>query len=131
MAIPNPDINSALTLSTRADFVEHIKKWVIIDNELKKTAERAKKLKAMRDPIHENICKYMTQNDISNKKIEISDGHLSLADKKEYSPLTYKYIHTCLSEIIPDEAQVDYVIDYLKSHREIKTVTELRRTHLK
>jgi len=115
---------------TKTQFVESVKKWVILDTELKKTNDRAKKIRDMKSTLHSSICDYMKSNQMYNKKIEISDGELRLCEKKEYSPLTYHYIETCLADVITDKEQLEFLIQYLKSHREVKTTTELRRTHV-
>jgi hypothetical protein len=69
----------------------------------------------------------MNENNLTNNKIGISDGQLKIYDKKDYSPLTFAYIEKCLAEIIPEKKSVDYIMNYLKEHREIKTTQDIRR----
>ena len=69
----------------------------------------------------------MEEQKSTHTKIEISDGELKLYEKKEYSPLTFAYIQSCLANIINDESHVEFIIQYLKDHREIKTQTDIRR----
>ena len=68
---------------------------------------------------------------MTNTKIEISDGELKMYEKKEYSPLTFSYVEESLAKILADKSQVDYIIQYLKSNREIKSSPDIRRTYKK
>ena len=72
---------------------------------------------------------YMANNSIQNKRIEISDGHLRYVEKKEYSPLTFSYIETCLSQVIKNSDQVEYIMKYIKENREVKTSMDIRRNN--
>ena len=68
---------------------------------------------------------------MTNTKIEISDGELKMYEKKEYPPLTFTYVEESLAKILSDKSQVDYIIQYLKSNREIKSSVDIRRTYKK
>jgi hypothetical protein len=79
----------------------------------------------------QNIKEYMIDNNISNNDIEITNGILKVYEKREYSPLTYSYIEQCLAKIISEKSHVDYIIQYLKNNREIKTTNELKSIYKK
>jgi hypothetical protein len=64
---------------------------------------------------------------MQKNKIYISNGTLSFYEKKDYSPLTYSYVEKCLGELIADKKQVDFIIQYMKDHRDIHTVPDIRR----
>lgn len=120
-----------LTYMSRDQFINDIKKWVAIDNEIKKNNENLRILRENKNNITSNICNYMDLNTIQDKRIEISDGYLKCFEKKEYSPLTYQYIEECLNKIIKNDDQVKYIIKYLKDNREIKTSKDLKRNESK
>ena len=120
-----------LTYMSRDQFINDIKKWVAIDNEIKKNNENIRILRENKNNITSNICNYMYLNTIQDKRIEISDGYLKCFDKKEYSPLTFQYIEECLNKIIKNDDQVKYIIKYLKDNREIKTSKDLKRNESK
>lgn len=126
----NNTTEASLILSNnkKEQFIENVKKWVVLDSQLKIVNEKTKKLRELKHTMTEDICKYMTENNIKNNNIIISDGKLKVYEKKEYTPLTYGYIEKCLGEIITDKTQVDYVIKYLKEHREIATSYDIRRS---
>lgn len=116
---------------SREEFVNNIKKWVAIDSQIKLYTENLKKIRENKNTLTSEICNYMDTNSIQNKRIEISDGYLRYAEKKEYSPLTYNYIEECLNKIIDDKEHVEFIIGYLKNNRQIKTSYEIRRNDAK
>jgi hypothetical protein len=110
-------------------FIENVQKWVLIDNQLKIVNEKTKKMREMKNSLSEDICKYMNDNDLINKKIGITNGELRIVEKKDYSPLTYGYIEKKLEEIIPDKSHVEFIIQYLKDNREITVSQEIRSNY--
>ena len=109
------------------EFSEKIKQWVTIDSQLKLIHEKTKEIRNKKTLLLEEISQYVLQNNIKYKTIEISDGNLKFYEKKEYSNLTYSYIEECLQELIKDEEQIDFVMNYLRDHREVKTSIDIRR----
>jgi len=112
-------------------FIENVQKWVLIDNQLKIVNEKTKKMREMKNSLSEDICKYMNDNDLINKKIGITNGELRIVEKKDYSPLSYGYIEKKLEEIIPDKSHVEFIIQYLKDNREINVSQEIRSNYNK
>lgn len=121
---------SELSQSTRKIFVENVQKWVLYDQQLKSIQEKTKTMRAAKRELSDAICKYMIENGLEKNKIKLSNGDMKICEKKEYSTLTFSYIEECLAKIIDEKDHVDFIIEYLKSHREIKTVQELQRTVL-
>ena len=107
-------------------FIENVQKWVLIDKQLKIVNEKTKRMRELKHEMADNICNYMNENNMKQKKISITGGELKIYDKKEYSQLNYGYIEKCLGEIIPDKTHVEYIINYLKDNREISISQELR-----
>jgi hypothetical protein len=112
-------------------FIENVQKWVLLDNQLKIVNEKTKKMREMKNSLSEDICKYMNDNDLINKKIGITNGELRIVEKKDYSPLSYGYIEKKLEEIIPDKSHVEFIIQYLKDNREITLSQEIRSNYNK
>ena len=115
-------------LVPRAALVENVKKWVFLEARLKLINEKTKEMREMRNRTESDIIRYLEENNMTNRKITITDGELKVADKKEYGALTYSYIEECLGKLIPDKSQVDYVIQYIKDNRPVKIVKELKNT---
>lgn len=110
-------------------FIENVQKWVLVDSQLKVVNEKTKKMREMKNTLSDEICKYMNENNLNNKKIGITNGELRMVEKKDYSPLSYGYIEKKLQEIIPDTSHVEYIIHYLKDNREITLSQELRGSY--
>lgn len=106
-------------------FPEQIKQWVAIDNQMKVLGERMKELRETKASLSEQINSYVETEEL--KEVKISDGQLKFIKTKETQPLTFKYLETCLKEIISNEEQVEKIIDYVKSKREVKVVADIKR----
>jgi len=118
--------SNVIVKPSKNQFIENVQKWVVLDNQLKIVNEKTKKMREMKHSLSENICNYMKENDMINKKIGITNGELKVVEKKEYSPLSYGYIEKCLEKIIPNKEHVDFIINYLKENREITITQEVR-----
>ena len=120
-------INNQLVIgyNSQKQFVENVKKWVLCDQQLKIIKEKSDKIRDTKHVLGSAICTYMDENNLSQNEIEITDGKLKIYEKKEYSPLTFSYIEQSLAKIIPDKSHVQFIIQYLKENREIKTTTDL------
>ena len=110
--------------------IENVQKWVLIEGKLKEVNEKTKKMREMKTQLGKEICGYMTDNNL-NSHIEISDGELRFFEKKEYTPLSFGYIEKRLHEIIADDNQVEFIIKYLKDHRETNTYLDIKRHYNK
>jgi hypothetical protein len=115
------------SLVPQRTFAENVQKWVYLDTQLKTANEKLRTMKDLKQQLGKEICDYMVQNQMQNKKISITDGNLRIHEKKDYSPLTFTYLEKTLLDIIPDPEQVEYIIDYLKEKREIKISLDIKR----
>jgi hypothetical protein len=113
------------------EFVENVKKWVLCDQQLKIVKEKSDKIRDMKHILGSSICTYMNEHNLSQNEIEITNGKLKIYEKKEYSPLTFSYIEQCLAKIISDESHIEYIIQFLKENREIKTSIDLKSIYKK
>jgi len=127
------NVNNQIITSPQAkrEFVENVKKWVLCDQQLKLVKEKSDKIRDMKHILGSAICTYMDENNLSQNEIEITNGKIKIYEKREYSPLTFSYIEQCLAKIIPDKSHVEYIIQFLKENREIKTSTDLKSIYKK
>ena len=108
-------------------FENNIKTWVTYDNEIKELNNKLKNLREKKNNLTNDIFNYVNDKNITNKNIKINDGTLKFTTIKVTSPLTFKFINECLSEIINNPEQVKQIINYLKEKRENKYVEEIKR----
>lgn len=111
-------------------FEQQIQQWVTIDNQMKIVADKMKELRDKKNAISEQINTHIESTQF-NSAVKISDGQLKFVNVKETQPLTFKYLETCLSEIIKNEEQVKKIIEYIKNKREVKYVPEIKRLYNK
>ena len=111
------------------EFEHQIQQWVSIDNQLKILNDKMKELRDKKNNISEQINSHIETSQLSNASVKLSDGQLKFIKVKETQPLTFKYLETCLSEIIKNEEQVKKIVDYIKNKREVKYVPEIKRLY--
>ena len=113
------------------EFIEKVRSWVQLDNDIKKYNEHMRQLRHNKHIVTNEICEYMEHNSLTGKTIEISKGTLKYAKKKEYAPLTFGYVEECLKKVLSSGDDVDYIMQYIRDNREIKTVSDIRRNDAK
>ena len=76
---------------------------------------------------HNGRIEYITNNDLDNVTIRISDCKIKFLDMNYSQPLTYKCIYECLIKFFNNENTVDEIINFIKTERNIKTIKEIKR----
>src|SRR5210317_2189254 len=109
------------------DFETDVKQWVMIDNQIKQNSEKVKELRKQRNHLTTKIFSYAEENNLENAVIEISDGKLKFQQNKHTAPLTFKFLEECLNECIQNKEQVKQIIQFVKSKREFKYVSDIKR----
>ena len=106
---------------------ENVQKWLDIDNQLKQQNELIKRLRNERSAVEEDITSYANTNNLNNLSIKTNEGILKLFDLKTSSPLSFKYIEKCLTEIFDDEEKVSEIINYLKEKRSVSITKSIKK----
>lgn len=112
-------------------FESQIQQWVAVDNQMKLLNDKMKELRDKKNIISEQINTHIETNQLSNASVKINDGQIKFIKVKETQQLTFKYLETCLSEIIKNEEQVQKIVDYIKNKREVKYIPEIKRFYNK
>ena len=108
-------------------FENKIKRWVELDNRVRKHKEEIKVLNSEKNVMTDDILNYVETQQLEHATIQITDGSLSFKSNKQTKPLTFKFLKQCLNECISDEGKVDQLIEYIKQKREVKYVKDIRR----
>ena len=119
----------SIVQTDRHILIENIKKWILLDDQLKIFNEKSKKIRELKSELTENICKNVDNSNTIKNKIGINGGELKIGKKNDYKPLTFSYIEMCLGNLVTDKKQVDYIIQYLKEHREITCSPDIKRIY--
>ena len=106
-------------------FTQNIKKLLRVDDEIHLLQDQLKELRKQKQKTEEEIMRTMIERNWHERSIDVGKFILSIAEKKHYSSMSYSYLEKTLSQIIPDKAQVDYVMKYLKDNRDLKTRHEV------
>jgi hypothetical protein len=122
------DNSRVITNGEPNQLIENVRNWTILDNNLRVVLEKTKQMREMKRDLTAAICKYMQDRNKVNATIGISDGELRIYTKTEYSGLTFGYVEQCLAEIIPDKSHVEFIMKYLKDHREVSSGLDIRRS---
>jgi hypothetical protein len=114
-----------------SSFESNIKRWVSLDNRIKTLSDEAKALREEKTSINDDISQHIETNQLEKATIQISDGKLRYITTKSQSPISLKYLESCLSECIGNTDKVKAIMDYIKENREVKETTELKRYYNK
>jgi len=109
------------------NFEQQLQQWVSIDNQLKTLSDKVKELRDKKNSISQQINIHIEDSQLTNSSVKLNDGQLKFIKVKETQQLTFKYLETCLSEIIKNDEQVKKILEYIKNKREIKYVPEIKR----
>ena len=108
-------------------FEENIKQWVSLDNETKILNERLKELRNKKTVLLNNINYYVETQNLENAVVNISDGQLKFVKTNTTQGLTLGFLEDCLMDVFKNKEQTEKVMEYIKSKREIKTNSDIRR----
>tara|TARA_Y100000996_G_C22521293_1_gene642577 strand:- start:1215 stop:1556 length:342 start_codon:yes stop_codon:yes gene_type:complete len=111
------------------DFTESIREWVSIDNKIKKYQDEVKKERVIRNALTASILEQAAASNMEHAVIEITDGKLKFQNTRVTAPLTFKFLEECLNECINGEEQVKQIIKYIKSKRDVKYVSDIKRSY--
>ena len=106
------------------DIAEKVRRWATYEKQLKVWNDHIRNARENRAQLAVEIGDYIERH--PNTKLEVNGSVLRTVEKRDYAPLTFTYIETCLGKLIPDESQRETVMTYLKDQRDVHTTRELR-----
>lgn len=112
-------------------FQENIKDWVTIDNSIKIATEELKQMKTKRSEISDTILDFVETENLNSTTININNGSLKFGTVKQSNSLTLTYVKSCLEQCISNEDDVNSIMDVIKSSREVKVSSEIKRFYEK
>ena len=111
-------------------FEENIYQWIQLDNQLKIINEKTYNLREIKNNLTQKIMNHVEQNNLSKSSIKLGDNTLKFVNNKTPQPITFKYLESCLKDIIKNEEQIKQIIGYIKQKREIKNIFEIKRLNM-
>jgi hypothetical protein len=112
-------------------FEDRIRSWVALDNQLRILQDKAKEIREEKNAISDNLMAHVAEHSMESTTVRISDGRLRFVETNQTSPLTLKFVQDCLVKCLHDETMVGKIMSYIKSQRETKVRTEVKRYYIK
>jgi len=112
------------------DFQNDLKNWYILDNKFRDLSLQLNIIKNEKNEIKNKITEFIQSNNLEKKSIKIDNTQFRFVSQKQIQPLTFKFLKECLDDCIQNSEQVDQLIDYIKSKREIKEFLDLKKLNL-
>lgn len=110
------------------EFTENIKRWVNIDNQITELNQNIKSLRERKRQLNSEIYNRVNSENLHNACINISDGKLKFITTNQTLPITLKSLEKSLVCCIEDPSDVKYIMEFIKSKREIKQISDIKRT---
>ena len=108
------------------EFVEVVKSWVKLDDEIREYTNKIKDLKNDRKEYEEFILEYMDK--INENVIEITGGKLRRNKSQTKTPLKEESIQTAIFEITKDNEKSAQMTKYIMENRPSVERVNLKRT---
>lgn len=110
------------------EFKNTIKNFVGIDDQIRTLQNQIKELKRQKTQFSKNIVTYMSQNNLENTNINISDGKLKVVQSKRQVAVNKPYAIKVLTEYFQDSEEATKVASLIFDNREFKFTKNLKRT---
>lgn len=111
------------------EFVEVVKNWVKLDDEIREYNDKVKDLKNERKDYEEYILEFMDKN--NENVINITGGKIRKNKSQTKTPLKEESIKTALFEITKDNERSTQMTKYIMEKRPSVERVNLKRTRLR
>ena len=98
-------------------FIENLKKWLKYDSEINVRNRQLNEMRKIRSELENNILKYMTNNNLTNKKLNVGTCSLVYNKSETLTPLSMEIITEALNELIKNKATVTQIISAIVKKR--------------
>ena len=106
-----------------------IKSWVLLDNNINTMNKELKITREERNNICNDIITIAENNNLTNRKIKISDGILTFNNTYSYNPISYNLLYDCFFEYFKNRDNCDELLELIKHKREKKINKIIKRTY--
>ena len=98
-------------------FIEYLKKWLKYDTEINNRNKQLNEMRKTRSELEDNIIKYMTNNNLTNKKLNVGSCSLVYNKSETISPLNMDLITEVLNELFKNKNIVNQVLSAIVKKR--------------
>jgi hypothetical protein len=111
--------------TTKEELIGYIRNWVTADTELKKLRMQMKTLNQEKKQMTNKLIEIMKDNDIDT--IDMNDGKLQYKKTVVKSPISKKYLLTCLQNYYKDDNRmIEELSNHILDNRETKTYESIK-----
>jgi hypothetical protein len=117
---------------------DKIKRWVVLDNQLKQLQNQIQLLKDEKNDLTNNLIEHFDNNNKKYPIINISDGKLTFIQIKQPNALSYKFLEQCFTNYFNNvNANVNAsnsnnttsLLDYIKLKRTYSVNKTIKRVY--
>ena len=117
---------------------DKIKRWVVLDNQLKQLQKQIQLLKDEKNDLTNNLIEHFDNNNKKYPIINISDGKLTFIQIKQPNALSYKFLEQCFTNYFNNvNANVNAsnsnnttsLLDYIKLKRTYSVNKTIKRVY--
>lgn len=105
----------------------NIKNWLLLDNKIKELNQKINELREKKNSYKNDIYHHVTNNNLNNATIKIGNDYLKFVETKQNTPISYKFLIEALKNCLTDERDIENIINYIKTNREIKIINDIKR----
>ena len=110
------------------DLAENVREWVSLDNQIRHLSEQLRSLRERRNQAQSQLLRAADEVGASGARIKVSDGFLKLTHARTTSPLSLRYIESCLTATICDATKVAEIMRMVRDGRSVREEATIKRT---
>jgi hypothetical protein len=113
------------------NYIKKVKRWVDLDNAIEIKKSKIKNYSDERKKLETEIVDYITDNDMQNVQINISDGYIKFPENKTLQALSMKTLKDNLEKVFKEHPQSELtpeiIYKYILDNRETKSKIVIKR----
>jgi septal ring factor EnvC (AmiA/AmiB activator) len=108
------------------EFKSTVKRYLQINEHEEKLKEEMKQLKNEKDSIENNIMKFMENNNITDRDIDVGDFKLKYSTSKKTEGVTKKLIYERLVQFLNNEQKAKELLDFIYQERNSEMINSIK-----
>lgn len=105
---------------------EKINELIQIENELKIITDKGSTLKEQKQTIEKDIKELMVKENLTDKVLVLQNKKIKYNEHKTYQSYSFHYLEEKLKELMDDNNNVNYILNYLKQNRKTNINSEIK-----
>ena len=112
-------------MTTKEELIGYIRTWVSAESEIKRLRTEMKRLNQEKKQMSNKLIDVMKENEIDT--IDMNEGKLQYKKTVVKSPISKKYLLTCLQNYKKDDSQmIEELSNHILDNRQTKTYESIK-----